>query len=218
VSFTASCKSRWRALFRWRRSFSAINVPPNAARRRRTTWKRPDLLTMTCCEPEMMLNLDGAAAFLSSSPMVVDLRARGWRRVGLGLLFCVGSARAARFGLPEPFGSRRRVPGTAGLSQVAAPTSFSVGPIYQFFGCPNTWNCGRKAAALNHSQARADCSTAPSRCQIARNASAPHTPGGLKASPSSQETTTPDAAARSAFHSSLTRQAAPRRAHPLKSS
>ena len=77
MSFTASCKSRWRALFRCKRSFSAINVPPNAARRRRTTWKRPDLLTMTCWLPEMMLNLLGAAAFLSSSPMVVTRAAAG---------------------------------------------------------------------------------------------------------------------------------------------
>ena len=74
MSFTASWRSRWRALFRWRRSFSAINVPPNAARRRRTTWKRPDLLTMTCWLPDMMLNFEGAAAFLSSSPMVGGAR------------------------------------------------------------------------------------------------------------------------------------------------
>ena len=75
MSFTASCKSRWRALFRWRRSFSAINVPPKAANSSKTTWKRPDLLTMTCWLPDMMLNFDGAAAFLSSSPMVGDARA-----------------------------------------------------------------------------------------------------------------------------------------------
>ena len=75
MSFTASWRSRCLALFLCKRSFSAINVPPNAARRRRTTWKRPDLLTMTCCEPLMMLNLEGAADFLSSSPMVGAVRA-----------------------------------------------------------------------------------------------------------------------------------------------
>ena len=84
MSFTASWRSRWRALFRWRRSFSAINVPPNAARRRRTTWKRPDLLTMTCREPEMMLNLLGAVAFLSSSPMVGGGAAAGVSGYGRG--------------------------------------------------------------------------------------------------------------------------------------
>ena len=101
MSFTASCKSRWRALFRWRRSFSAINVPPKAANSSKTTWKRPDLLTMTCCEPEMMLNFDGAAAFLSSSPMVGGARAADAAMgcQGEGLLFCAGSARAADFGL-----------------------------------------------------------------------------------------------------------------------
>ena len=65
----------------------------------------------------MMLNLLGAAAFLSSSPMVGDARG-GWRgcvaAVREGLFFVPAARARAQFGLPEPFGRRRRCPALAG--------------------------------------------------------------------------------------------------------
>ena len=73
-----------------------MTVPPKAASKRRTTWNNPALLTMTCCEPLMMLNLLGAVAFLSSSPMVGEARAAAaWgcseTRVRQRLLFAAGA-------------------------------------------------------------------------------------------------------------------------------
>ena len=96
MSFTASCKSRCLALFLCKRSFSAMRVPPNAASKRRTTWKRPDLLTMTCWLPDMMLNFDGAVAFLSSSPMVGGARGGWLLKRCQGEEFTVLAARAAQ--------------------------------------------------------------------------------------------------------------------------
>ena len=115
MSFTASCKSRCLALFLCKRSFSAINVPPKAANNKRTTWKRPDLLTMTCWLPDMILNLDGAAAFLSSSPMAGYARLAAVRE---GLLFlCRQRTRGAIW----PAGAvwlSRQLPSAGGLVSV----------------------------------------------------------------------------------------------------
>ena len=51
--------------------------------------------------------------------------------------FFVPAAHARQIlGLPELFGCRDNCPALA--ASLGSPASFCVGPIYQFFGCPNT--------------------------------------------------------------------------------
>ena len=162
-----------------------MRVPPNAARRRRTTWKRPDLLTMTCCEPEMMLNFDGAAAFLSSSPMVGGARAAaGVRQSCQGFIVPAAHARQIS-GLPELFGCRNNCPALRASLGLASPAG--VGQIYNFLAVQNTWNCGnceRKAAAVKSLPDSCRVPVTPNWCHTARNGSARLAAGAvIKASP-----------------------------------